>query len=53
LSGSGSSLFAVYRSERDRDDARELLGKRHGHVDAVETLAEHAPGPVPITAPPA
>jgi 4-diphosphocytidyl-2-C-methyl-D-erythritol kinase len=53
LSGSGSSLFAVYRSERDRDDARQLLGKRHGRVEAVETLAAHAPGPVPITAPPA
>lgn len=30
MSGSGSSLIAVYRNERDRDDARMALGKRHG-----------------------
>jgi 4-diphosphocytidyl-2-C-methyl-D-erythritol kinase len=38
MSGSGSTLFAVYRSTRDRDDARETLGRKHGRVDAVETL---------------
>jgi 4-diphosphocytidyl-2-C-methyl-D-erythritol kinase len=38
MSGSGSTLFAVYRSARDRDDARETLGRKHGRVDAVETL---------------
>ena len=39
MSGSGSSLFAVYRSARDRDDARMMLGRKHGRLDAVETLA--------------
>lgn len=39
MSGSGSTLFAVYRSARDRDDARSALGRKHGRVDAVETLA--------------
>lgn len=38
MSGSGSTLFAVYRSTRDRDDARETLGRKHGRVDAVDTL---------------
>lgn len=39
MSGSGSTLFAVYRSGRDRDDARMILGRKHGRLDAVETLA--------------
>lgn len=39
MSGSGSALFAVYRSARDRDDARLMLGRKHGPVEAVETLA--------------
>ncbi len=30
MSGSGSTLFAVYRSERDRDDAALQLGNKHG-----------------------
>ena len=38
MSGSGSTLFAVYRSARDRDDARSTLGRKHGRLDAVETL---------------
>jgi 4-diphosphocytidyl-2-C-methyl-D-erythritol kinase len=38
MSGSGSTLFAVYRSVRDREDARMVLGRRHGRVDAAETL---------------
>jgi 4-diphosphocytidyl-2-C-methyl-D-erythritol kinase len=38
MSGSGSTLFAVYRSARDRDDARSILGRKHGRVDAAETL---------------
>ncbi|MDX2194281.1 MAG: 4-(cytidine 5'-diphospho)-2-C-methyl-D-erythritol kinase [Gemmatimonadales bacterium] len=37
MSGSGSALFAVYRSERDRDDARDRLGKRHGATIATAT----------------
>jgi 4-diphosphocytidyl-2-C-methyl-D-erythritol kinase len=45
MSGSGSTLFAVYRSARDRDDARMMLGRKHGAVISVETLAHPAPGP--------
>ena len=45
MSGSGSSLFAVYRSARDRDDARMMLGRKHGRLEAVETLAGTAPAP--------
>ncbi|MGE0554672.1 MAG: 4-(cytidine 5'-diphospho)-2-C-methyl-D-erythritol kinase [Gemmatimonadales bacterium] len=36
MSGSGSTLFAVYRSARDRDDAQAMLGKKHGRVIATE-----------------
>ncbi|MEP6688284.1 MAG: 4-(cytidine 5'-diphospho)-2-C-methyl-D-erythritol kinase [Gemmatimonadales bacterium] len=39
MSGSGSTLFAIYRSARDRDDASMMLGSKHGRLDAVETLA--------------
>lgn len=39
MSGSGSTLFAVYRSVRDRDDARSALGRTHGRIDAADTLA--------------
>lgn len=40
MSGSGSSLFATYRSERDREDAVQMLGARHGVVHRVATLAQ-------------
>lgn len=36
MSGSGSSLFAVYRTTRDRDDAAAMLGTKHGVVTATE-----------------
>ena len=39
MTGSGSTLFAVYRSPRDRDDAQMMLGRRHGTVLQAETLA--------------
>ncbi len=39
MSGSGSTLFAIYRSPRDREDAAMMLGRKHGTVTAVETLA--------------
>lgn len=45
MSGSGSTLFAVYRSTRDRDDAAMQLGRRHGEVRATMTLAHPAAGP--------
>ncbi|MEK7380834.1 MAG: hypothetical protein AAB075_07490, partial [Gemmatimonadota bacterium] len=37
MSGSGAAVFAVYRSARDRDDARDQLGKRLGRVISSET----------------
>jgi 4-diphosphocytidyl-2-C-methyl-D-erythritol kinase len=45
MTGSGSTLFAVYRSVRDRDDAVMMLGRKHGALTPVETLAAAAPGP--------
>jgi 4-diphosphocytidyl-2-C-methyl-D-erythritol kinase len=45
MSGSGSTLFAIYRSPRDRDDAAMMLGRKHGTLTAVETLAAPAPAP--------
>ena len=38
MSGSGSTLLAVYRSEADREDARMMLGRKHGTVVATSTL---------------
>lgn len=46
MSGSGATLFAVYRSVRDRDDAMMLLGRKHGAVTAATTLAAQGPGSV-------
>jgi 4-diphosphocytidyl-2-C-methyl-D-erythritol kinase len=37
MSGSGSTLFAIYRSQRDREDAMMMLGRKHGTVTSVET----------------
>ena len=48
MSGSGSTLFAVYRSARDRDDAAMVLGRKHGAVVSVETLAGIAPAPAAL-----
>jgi 4-diphosphocytidyl-2-C-methyl-D-erythritol kinase len=48
MSGSGSSLFAVYRSVQDREDARMMLGRKHGTLTAVETLASPPRGPEPV-----
>ena len=45
MSGSGAALFAVYRSARDRDDARMMLARKHGTVLSGETLAG-PPAPV-------
>jgi len=39
MTGSGSALFAVYRSARDREDASMMLGRKYGAVTPVETLA--------------
>ncbi|HYF40793.1 MAG TPA: 4-(cytidine 5'-diphospho)-2-C-methyl-D-erythritol kinase [Gemmatimonadales bacterium] len=50
MTGSGSTLFAIYRSARDREDAAMMLGRKHGTVTAVNTLAAPAPGIEPAAA---
>ena len=45
MSGSGSTLFAIYRSARDRDDAAMMLGRKHGAITPVQTVSGSAPGP--------
>jgi 4-diphosphocytidyl-2-C-methyl-D-erythritol kinase len=37
MSGSGSTLFAVYRTAAEREDAAMMLGRKHGRVTATET----------------
>lgn len=37
MTGSGSAVFALYRSVRDRDDAKLMLGKKLGLCIATET----------------
>ena len=37
MSGSGSTIIAVYRNERDREDARMALGRKHGVLVAAAT----------------
>ncbi|HET8622118.1 MAG TPA: 4-(cytidine 5'-diphospho)-2-C-methyl-D-erythritol kinase [Gemmatimonadales bacterium] len=45
MSGSGSTLFAAYRSVRDRDDAATQLGRKFGALRLVETMAGPPLGP--------
>ena len=45
MSGSGATLFAIYRSPRDRDDAAMMLGRKHGRALPAMTLATPLPGP--------
>lgn len=40
MTGSGSTLFAVYRGSGEREDARMMLGRKHGEVIPVETLQQ-------------
>jgi 4-diphosphocytidyl-2-C-methyl-D-erythritol kinase len=49
MSGSGSTLFAIYRVARDRDDAVMMLGRKHGMITPVETVALAAAGPEPVS----
>lgn len=37
MSGSGSALFAIYRTPRDRDDAKMMMGRKHGAVVEFRT----------------
>ncbi len=39
MSGSGSTLVAIYRNERDRADAGSRLGRKHGAVVFTETAS--------------
>jgi len=48
MSGSGSTLFAIYRSARERDDAMMMLGRKHGEVRAVATMSAPPPTPTPV-----
>ncbi len=49
MSGSGSTLFAIYRSVRDRDDAALQLGRKFGAVRAMQTMANPASGPETVS----
>ncbi len=46
MSGSGSTLFAVFRSARDRDDAQMMLGRKYGRLTPCSTLAVQPLGPM-------
>ena len=45
MSGSGSAIFAVYRTEQDREDARMMLGRKHGVLTPARTLSSPPQGP--------
>ena len=51
LCGSGSAVAAVFRSERDRDDAAVTLGDRDQALIPTTTRHRPAPGPGPEAAP--
>ena len=51
MSGSGSTIFAIYRNARDREDARMSLSPKLGRAIAVETLATAPPGAAEIGTP--
>ena len=44
MSGSGSAIFAVYRSVRDRDDAEMMLEPQAGPTDRDRNSVERATG---------
>jgi 4-diphosphocytidyl-2C-methyl-D-erythritol kinase len=45
MCGSGGAVAAVYRDERDRDDAAARLGRRHGTL--IRTATRDAPAAAP------
>lgn len=45
LCGSGSAVAAVYKNERDRDDAAAMLGGKQQQLIKTTTRAAAAPGP--------
>jgi 4-diphosphocytidyl-2-C-methyl-D-erythritol kinase len=48
LCGSGSAVAAVYKKERERDDAVQRLGEKNQRLIATVTRAEPAPGVEPL-----
>jgi 4-diphosphocytidyl-2-C-methyl-D-erythritol kinase len=48
MCGSGCAVAAVYRNERDRDDAATRLGRRHGALMRTATRDAPAAGPVTV-----
>ncbi len=48
MSGSGSAIFAVYRTARERDEARMMLSPSLGKAIATETMASDPMGPEAI-----
>lgn len=48
MSGSGSAVAAVYRNERDRDDAVARLGSKDQTTVATATRAHPPAGPAPV-----
>ena len=48
LCGSGSAVAAVYKKERDRDDAAQRVSPKDSRVIATTTRAATAPGPEPV-----
>jgi 4-diphosphocytidyl-2-C-methyl-D-erythritol kinase len=48
MTGSGSTIFAIYRSTRERDEARVTLGRKLGEVLVTETIATAVPGLQPL-----
>jgi 4-diphosphocytidyl-2-C-methyl-D-erythritol kinase len=48
LSGSGSAVAAVYKKERERDDAVQRLGEKQQRLIATVTRAEPAAGVEPL-----
>jgi len=48
MTGSGSTIFAIYRSTRERDEARLTLGRKLGIVLVTETIATAVPGLQPV-----
>lgn len=51
MSGSGSTIFAIYRNARDREDARMSLSPKLGRPIAVETMATTPLGPAETATP--
>ena len=45
MTGSGSAIFAIYRTAQDRDDARLTLSRKLGDILATETMSAPVPGP--------